>query len=155
MRKEDTEFVLSNNTNLNKGVYADKEYPFDIEKKRKILRPILTAAKNSKKYCKKCRLENDILVIKGKRYGIEELDTLPKSLKPENVMSKTNDTIFGYFGALNPLSNFFPAEFSVQETKFHCSEQYIQLKKAELFKDKIAIKKIKQSKTGHQSKEEG
>ena len=133
----------------------EKEYPADIEKKRKILRPILTAAKHSKKYRKRCRMDNDILVIKGKRYNINELEKLPKSLKPANVTSKSSHTVYGYFGELNPLSNFYPAPFKHQDTSYHCSEQFIQLKKAELFKDKSAIRRISQTKTGHQCKIEG
>ena len=46
--KEDVEFILTNKTNLRTGVYVDREYPIEIEKKRKLLRPILTAAKNRK-----------------------------------------------------------------------------------------------------------
>ena len=155
VRIDDVEYILSNKTNLRSGVYADKEYPLDIEKKRKILRPIYTAAKQSKKYRKRCRMENDQLVIKGKHYSIEDMDKLPKSLKPVNVTSKTNDTIFGYFGELNPLSNFHQAEFSIEGRTFHCSEQYIQWKKAELFKDAITMKKVEKAKTGHQCKEAG
>ena len=155
IRKEHVEYILSNKTNLNKGVFMEKEYPADIERKRKILRPIFTAAKHSKKYRKRCRMENDILVIKGKRYNVDELDRLPKSLKPANVTSKTNKSVFGYFGELNPLSNFYPAPFKHEDTSYHCSEQFIQLKKAELFKDKSAIKRINQAKTGHQCKTEG
>ena len=155
VRKEDVEYILSNKTNLNNGVFMEKEYPADVEKKRKLLRPILKAAKHSKKYKKQCRMENDILVIKSKRYNVNELDKLPKSLKPANVTSKTNKTVFGYFGELNPLSNFYPSSFKYQDTSYHCSEQFIQLKKAELFKDKAAMKRIIQTKTGHQCKTEG
>ena len=100
-------------------------------------------------------MDNDILVIKGKRYNINELEKLPKSLKPANVTSKSNKTVFGYFGELNPLSNFYPSPFKYQDTSYHCSEQFIQLKKAELFKDKSAIRRISQAKTGHQCKIEG
>ena len=155
VRKEDVEYILSNKTSLRKGIFMDKEYPADIEKKRKILRPILTAAKHSKKYRKRCRMDNDILVIKGKRYNVDELDRLPKSLKPANVTSKTNKSVYGYFGELNPLSNFYPSPFKLDDTLYHCSEQFIQLKKAELFKDKAATKRILQSKTSHQCKAEG
>ena len=155
VRKEDLEYILSNKTNLNKGVYVDKEYPAEIEKKRQILRPIFTAAKRSNKYKKMCRMEKDILVIKGKRYNVNELHKLPKSLKPANVTSKTSDSVYGYFGELNPLSNFFPAPFMYGDMSFHCSEQLIQFKKAELFKDKSAIKRIMQTSTGHQCKLEG
>ena len=52
VRKADVDHILSNKTNLRKGIFAEKEYPQEIEKKRKILRPIYTAAKNSKKYKK-------------------------------------------------------------------------------------------------------
>ena len=76
VRKKDVEFILSKKSKLNKGVYADREYPTEIEKKRKILRPIFTAAKHSKKYKKRCRMENDLLVIKEKHYGINELEKL-------------------------------------------------------------------------------
>ena len=155
VHRDDTEYILSNKTNLRKGIFADKEYPLKVEKKRKILRPIFTAAKQSKKYQKRCRMENDQVVIKGKRYGVTDMDRLPKSLKPVNVTSKTNDTVFGYFGALNPFSKFYPAEFSIDGKSFHCSEQYIQWKKAELFKDNVAMKKIERARSGHQCKEEG
>ena len=70
------------------------------------------------------------------------MDRLPKSLKPVNVTSKSNDTVFGYFGEINPLSNFYPSEFTMGDKTFHCSEQYIQWKKAELFKDVKAMKKV-------------
>ena len=148
VRKDDVDFILSNKTNLNKGIFAEKEYPQEIEKKRKILRLIYTAAKKSKKYRKRCRMDNDLLVIKGKRYGIEDIHTLPKSLKPENVTIKTNSTVFGYFGELNPLSNFYRAEFTQDDKSFHCSEQYIQWKKAELFKDKKAMLRIEKATNG-------
>ena len=100
-------------------------------------------------------MENDQLVIKGKHYSIEDMDKLPKSLKPVNVTSKTNDTVFGYFGELNPLSNFHQAEFSIEGKTFHCREQYIQWNKAELFKDVNTMKKVEKAKTGHQCKEAG
>ena len=140
LRKEDVEFILSNKTKLKKGVYADKEFPIEIERKRQLLRPIYTAAKRSAKYKKRCRMEDDVIVIKGKRYQTNELEKLPKSLKPANVTSRTNRTIYGYFGELNPLSNFYPAPFNYDSQSYHCSEQFIQMRKAEMFKDKHAIR---------------
>ena len=114
LRKEDMEYILMNKTKLRKGVYVDKEYPIEIERKRKILRPILTAAKKQKKYRKRCKMEKDELVIKGKHYSVDTINTLPKSLKPAKVSSRTNDMIYGYFGELNPLSNFHHAPFTVE-----------------------------------------
>ena len=152
--REDVDYILSNKSGLRTGVYVDREYPIDIEKKRKLLRPILTAAKKQKKFRKKCKMENDLLVIKGKKYGlnksqgVKDLSKLPKSLNPTKISSQTNDEVYGFFGELNPLSNFHSAPFTYDNFTYHCSEQFIQRKKAETFNDKTAVKKIEQAPNG-------
>ena len=156
--KEDVEFILANKSNLCKDVYVDREYPMEIEKKRKTLRPILTAAKKQKRFRKKCKMVNDLIVIKGKKYGLDkaqgvkDISKLPKSLNPAKISSKSNDEVYGYFGELNPLSNFHRAPFTYENFTYHCSEQFIQRKKAELFKDKLAAKRIENTKTGLECK---
>ena len=159
--REDVDYILANKSNLRTGVYVDREYPVDIEKKRKLLRPILTAAKKQKKFRKKCKMENDLLVIKGKKYGlnkslgVKEINKLPKSLHPTKISSCTNDEVYGFFGELNPLSNFHCAPFTYDNFTYHCSEQFIQKKKAETFKDKAAIKRIEQAPNGLACKLQG
>ena len=54
-----------------------------------------------------------------------------------------------------PSPTSFPAEFSLENKTFHCSEQYIQWKKAQFFKDLTAMARIERCKTGRQCKEEG
>ena len=100
-------------------------------------------------------MERDELVIKGKHYSVNTINTLPKSLKPDKVSSRTNDNVYGYFGELNPLSNFHQAAFTHDNVYYHCTEQLIQLKKAELFKDQKTAKKIMNDKMGHACKELG
>ena len=39
--KQDIEFILDNRFDLERGIYVDKEYPIDIERKRKTLLPVL------------------------------------------------------------------------------------------------------------------
>ena len=155
LRKEDMELILLNKTKLRKGVYVDKEYPFEIERKRKILRPILTAAKKQKKFRKRCKLEKDELVIKGKHYNVNTINTLPKSLKPAKISSRTSKNVYGYFGELNPLSNFHHAPFTIDNIRYHCTEQLIQCKKAELFNDHATVTRIMDAKTGYACKEAG
>ena len=153
--KDDVDFILSCKSKLRKGIYIDKEYPIEIERKRKVLRPILTVAKKQKKFRKKCKMEKDELVIKGKHYNINTLTKLPKSLKPSKVSSRTNDHIYGYFGELNPLSNIYRAPFTYNSVHYHCSEQFIQHEKAKLFDDKSAMKWIMEAKNGSTCKEAG
>ena len=45
LHKQDIEFILDNRFDLPRGTYVDKEYPIDIERKRKMLLPVLHAAK--------------------------------------------------------------------------------------------------------------
>ena len=52
--------------------------------------------------------------------------------------SKSNETILGFFGELHPFSNFHPCKFSCEGADYNSSEQFIQAKKAEYFKDDIA-----------------
>ena len=63
--KQDIEFILENRFDLDRGIYVDKEYPIDVERKRKTLLPILRAAKRTSEYKKQSKLEDDKIVLKG------------------------------------------------------------------------------------------
>ena len=65
--KEDAVYLLENRSNLRKGIYIDREYSKDIEYQRKLLRPILQAAKRTKGLERKCKLHGASLEIKGKK----------------------------------------------------------------------------------------
>ena len=73
---------------------------------------------------------------------VEKLNKLPSELNVFNLTSKSNKDTIGYFGELNPLSNFHPDPFTVNGVHYTCSEQYIQHTKAILFKDYVTAKKI-------------
>ena len=137
----DVEYILSNKKHLRRGVYADKAYTAEVENKRCMLRPILKAARQIPAYQKRCRLDADELVILGKHYTVDRLNKLPPDLNVFNLTSKNNEDTIGYFGQLNPLSNFHPAPFTVNGVHYICSEQFIQHTKAILFKDYITAQK--------------
>ena len=61
--KHDAEYLLTNKRYLPQGVYVDKEYCQETEECRKILRPYLKAARKLPLYHKKCRLDDDTLVL--------------------------------------------------------------------------------------------
>ena len=138
----DVEYILSNKRHLRRGVYADKAYTAEVESKRRMLRPILKAARQIPAYQRRCRLEADELIIQGKHYTVDKLNKLPSELNVFNLTSKSNKNTIGYFGELNPLSNFHPAPFMVNGVHYICSEQFIQHTKAILFQDYITAKKI-------------
>ena len=61
----DTDYIIENKGYLNEGVYVDREYTDEIERKRKMLLPILKTARHLKDYKKKCKLEESTLTIRG------------------------------------------------------------------------------------------
>ena len=88
-------------------------------------------------------MENDKLVIDGKKYGVNDLNQLPQKLHPFEVTTKSNEETLGFFGELCPFSKFFFLYNShMKEIKYHSSEQLIQYMKAVYCGDKITAVKI-------------
>ena len=99
---------MENKGYLQRGIYVDREYVPEIERKRRILLPILKAAKQFTDYKKKCRLEDDKVVINGWKYGMENLHQLPREIDVLEITSKSDSKCVGFFGALNPLTFMNP-----------------------------------------------
>ena len=137
--KRDVDNLFRNRKKLPKGIYIDKEYSKVTEKERRLLRPVIKAARRMDKYKGACCLEGPQLVIEGKRYHHQNIHTLPEDLNPVEVTSKSNENIFAFFGELNPLSSFHPCKFTINGETFNSSEQYIQWTKAKYCGDKIAM----------------
>ena len=152
LRKDDTDYIMENKSQLPDGVYADREYNQETERKRKLLQPILKAARQHKDFQGRCKMDQDTLVLRGKCYTVNTIDQLPNSLSTVNVTSKSNETTFGYFGELNPLLNFHPLPFRMYDQEYHCSEQYIQEAKAKYFNDIETYDKLCNTKTGLECK---
>ena len=120
----------------------NQEYGEETEKERRFLQPVLQAATKKSEYRRQCRLEEDHLVIKGKTFTRQNIQDLPENISAYRAMSKENENTVGFFGELNPLSNFHRCVFKVNDKWFHSSEQYIQMKKALYFGDQAAAHKI-------------
>ena len=140
--KQDCEYILDNRSDLERGIYVDKEYPLEIERKRRTLLPILCAAKHLPNYKTQSRLEDDRLILKGKPFTVFNLNQLPDELNVFKVTTKEDQSTLVYFGELNPLSNFYPASFSLDNVNYISSEQYIQASKAKYFEDHDCYNKI-------------
>ena len=76
--KEGAVYLLENRNNLRKGIYIDKEYSSEVEHQRKLLHPILQAAKRTKGFEKKCKMQGASLEIKGRKITTKTLHKLPK-----------------------------------------------------------------------------
>ena len=144
--------LLTNKKNLPDGIYVDKEYSLETSKNRRILRPYFNAAKKSSEYFRKCRMEGDVLILKGIKYTVNNLNELPEELNGFHASSRNNDDIFAFFGEANPFSNFHTSKFTVNGVEYTNSEQFIQSEKAKYFKDEATARRILQASSGLECK---
>ena len=133
--KFDVEQIFANGFDLNDGVYVNREYCKETERNRRLLRPILQAAKKLPEYKDVCRMEADVLILNGTKFNKDNLHELPVKLNIMEITTKSNTGVVGFFGEICPLSNFYPSKFLYKGIEFHSSEQFIQYAKATFFGD--------------------
>ena len=139
---EDCKNLLSNKKYLPRGVFAGRQYSQDTENKRRILSPIYKTAINHHLYKGRCKMEGEFLKIHGRRYDVNNIGSLPQDLSGYKCTIKENPEPIGFYGELNPMSNFYNCEFTVNNMKFHSSEQLIQFNKAKHFGDHMTMSQI-------------
>ena len=139
---EDVAYIIENRSYLNEGIFVDNEYAPDVERKRRLLLPILRAARKLPQYRKNSRLEMDELVVNGRHFTINTLNQLPDDLDPFKITTEEDLDSLGFFGGINPLSNFYECTFNVNGESYISSEQFIQSEKALYFKDQQVYDRI-------------
>ena len=92
-------------------------------------------------------MEGDNLIIKGQTYTVDNLSLLPEEINGYNSTSKSDSDSLGFFGELNPMSNFHHCSFKLDDIEYHSAEQFIQREKALFFKDNTTAQKIWGAKT--------
>ena len=78
---------------------------------------------------------------------------LPEDINSFTCTSKMDPDTIGFFGELNPLSNFHYCPFTYQDVEYHSSEQMIQHQKALHYKDHVSAKKIMYASTAFECKQ--
>ena len=142
VQKEDVSYIMENKGYLRKGIFVGYEYTAEVERKRRILLPILRAARRLPEYRGNCRLEMDELVINGRHFRVNTLSQLPDNLNPFTITTEEDIDSIGFIGAINPLSNFYECNFTVGNESYISSEQFIQATKAKYFRDQQTYDRI-------------
>ena len=127
------------------GQFVREDFPAEIEQSRRVLLPILHAAKQIPQYSG-ATLRGILLFINGKSYGPEDLHKLPKALTPASVFTPMTEKQAAFFTDKSPLSNFHLSPFTVEGDNYNCMEQFLQVKKAQVFGDKDAMVAISMEK---------
>lgn len=122
------------------NIWVSEDFPREIENRRQVLTPILKAAWKQPNV--KASLSVDKLYINNQMYTVDTLSQLPPQLQLQQTsLVSTDDKVF-FFGRSSPLSNFFPAHFSLDGRDWKCTEQYYQARKAEIHGDDVAYENI-------------
>ena len=118
-----------NNRSMLKGsdIYINEDFPEEMEKRRTRLYPILKAARSKKM---KATLNKDKLIVEGKTYQLETLDSLPEEIQPKTLATRETEHLVLFYGQDSCYSSFYPSQFMIDGTNFVCSEQYYQYNKA-------------------------
>ena len=144
----DRQKIWKAKTKLRGTQYAVQEdFPKEILERRKVLLPIMFAARRMKytAYLTVDKLhivtqENDKSIHNV--YDTKTLDKLPESLDLKNVCTVKKGNMLAFFGSHCPLSNFHAAPFTSEGQKYRHVEEYLFIKKAEFAQDDVAKKKI-------------
>lgn len=138
------------------GIRVEEDFPEEIEKKRKVLKPIMHAANNimtngRHKYYASLRVEK--LNINGRLYTTDTVHNLPEDINPITVATPSKNNITAFFGRDSPLSNHHLAPQKIGKITFNCNEQYYMSEKAKTFNDHVTVDKIlKETDPGQQKK---
>ena len=100
----------------NESISINKNFAAEVEYRRRLLYPILKAAKQSSRFERKAFINGDTPVLNNQSYNVEDLHKLPHDLHPSNMSKKENDQWLIFGGILsqyNCLSNFYKRKLSI------------------------------------------
>jgi ribA/ribD-fused uncharacterized protein len=131
---------------------VQEDFPKEVLDRRKILAPIMFAAKRRKLTAYMVVDKLHIITGEGDNkvtevYDINSLHKLPQSLDPKYVSTVRKNKTFAFFGQNCPLSNFHPAPFIAQGERYRHVEEYLFVQKAEFAGDDVTKEKIRKAKT--------
>lgn len=129
------------------NVYLKEDFPLEVLKRRASLWPVMKAAQR-KNY--NASLVEDKLMIDGRRYTVDDLDSLPENIQP--ISMKFSNNFLCFYGRFCIYSNFHKAKFRIDNLWYNCVEQYLQSQKAEFYGNEILAHRIRITEDPRQQK---
>ena len=142
---EDRQNVWNNRHLLDSGAYITEDYPKEVSKRRRQLAPYLALAKTIPELEKRTRLIEDKLIIDGKAYTINTLQSLPDVLKCRSTSTLTKNNVTAFFSSKSELSNHHPCPLEIDSKVYTSVEQYYAATKAKHAVDQSSLDKILQT----------
>ena len=124
----DMQFILRNRKHLPKGIFVNEDLPDEWQNRRKVLKPIFNTAKRMDSLKHKTHMSKDKLIINGKTFSSAPVCNISEANNLLNVKytcERTDQSKTLFFGSHSPFSNLFLSEFTIDNVKYNCVEQYL------------------------------
>ena len=141
----DVQCILRNRKQLPRGIYVSEDLPEEWIDRRKILKPLYNAAKKTDALKARTHLSKDKLIIDGKSFSAGPHSNYSEAssfVDLQSTCQRSDSQKIIFLGPHSPFSNLFLMNFSVNNVKYSCVEQYLQSEKAGIFDDDVTRSKI-------------
>lgn len=119
-------------------IHAD--LPKRLRDDSQLLNRVVKAAQKNPKF-RSAKLRDYKLVLHGNSYAPNELEKLPKPLRPSSLATPRSTSAIAFFSKHSELSNHYQSSFSLQGIQFHSMEHYLAYSKAKLTGHDVTIER--------------
>lgn len=106
-----------------------QDLPKRLREDSQILHRVLRAATAHPKY-RSAKVKDYKLIINGTEYGPEQLERLPKPIRPSTLSTRASDSVLVFFTRHSVLSNHHPAPFTFKNIRYANMEHYLAHQRA-------------------------
>lgn len=109
----------------NNNFIIREDLPFQLRSvQASLLRVAAIAKKHPDKY-ENVSVKDFRLHLNGNTYGVEDLEKLPRDLRPSFTSTPGNVKVVVFFGRASRFSNHYPSNFTVGDMSYNTVEQYL------------------------------
>lgn len=127
------------------------DLPKKLREGMRVIHRVARAAAASQKY-KSAVVKDYAILWKGKEYTSNQLESLPRPIRPSTLATRTSDQALVFFSRHSKLSNHHPSIFKIQGTTYHNVEQFLAHKRAILSAQDSMIQKALQAENPAEAK---
>lgn len=113
-------------------VWLQEDLPRVVKHSYRALFKVLKKAKSMGDRFPGAQIMGQSIIIDGRSYKVEDLESLPDVLRPSNMAMQQSDNTLVFFGRASPLSNHHFSPFIIEDIPFQCMEQYLAWRRAKL-----------------------
>lgn len=113
-------------------VWLQEDLPRVVKNSYRALFKVLKKAKSMGDRFPGTQILGQSIIVDGKSYKVEDLESLPDVLRPSHMAMQQSDNTLVFFGRASPLSNHHFSPFIIEDIPFQCMEQYLAWRRAKL-----------------------